>query len=283
MIGDIRKNDMDSNLLKIFVAVANNRSISLAAQELGFAQSNVTSRIKQLEKNLGHNLFHRIPKGVKLTFEGEKLYPHALEIIKKIENTILEMKSLEEQTILRIGSTESNAATRISPFLLKLHKKFPNMQLELVTGTTKDITNQLHDYKLDIAFISDKPKSSELLILNEFKEKIVLLEPKSEKIPDVILTFKKGCTYNEYLHNHYSDKGICSHRNFEFGSLETILSCVEAGMGRTLLPFNVVKKLGFTDKVKVSEVKELENIPTTLVCRKDCIPKISSYLKKFKI
>ncbi len=41
---------MDSNLLKIFVAVANNRSISLGANELGFAQSNVTSRIKQLEK-----------------------------------------------------------------------------------------------------------------------------------------------------------------------------------------------------------------------------------------
>ena len=107
---------MDSNLLKIFVVVADKKSISLAAQDLGFAQSNVTSRIKQLEKNIGHMLFHRIPKGVKLTVEGEKLYPHAKEIIKKIENTILEMKSLDEQPLLRIGSTESNAATRISPF-----------------------------------------------------------------------------------------------------------------------------------------------------------------------
>lgn len=283
MIDDIRISDMDSNLLKIFVSVADNKSISLAALELGFAQSNVTSRIKQLEKNLGHNLFHRVPKGVKLTIEGERLYPHAREIVKKIENTILEMKSLEEQPILRIGSTESNAATRISGFLLKLHKKFPNMQLELITGTTNDITKQLLDYKIDIAFISDKPKNSELLILNEFKEKIVLLEPKTGKIPDVILTFKKGCTYNEYLHNHYSNNGICSHRNFEFGSLDTILSCIEAGMGRTLLPLNVVKKLGFEDKLKIVEIKELEDIPTTLVCKKDCIPKIASYLKSLKI
>jgi LysR family transcriptional regulator, cell division regulator len=89
MIYDIRRSDMDSNLLKIFVAVANNQSISLGAQELGFAQSNVTSRIKQLEKNIGYTLFHRIPKGVKLTKEGEKLYPHAIDIVKKIQNTIL--------------------------------------------------------------------------------------------------------------------------------------------------------------------------------------------------
>ena len=62
---------MDSNLLKVFVAVANNKSVSLGAKELGFAQSNVTSRIKQLEKNLGFSLFHRVPKGVILNKEGE--------------------------------------------------------------------------------------------------------------------------------------------------------------------------------------------------------------------
>ena len=60
---------MDSNLLKVFLAVSNNKSISLAAKELKCAQSNVTSRIKQLEKNLGFSLFHRVPKGVILTKE----------------------------------------------------------------------------------------------------------------------------------------------------------------------------------------------------------------------
>ena len=169
------------------------------------------------------------------------------------------------------------------PFLVKIHKDFPNMELELITGTTNTITEKLLNFELDIAFISDTPKNSELHILNIFKEKIVLLEPKTGKVPDVILTFKKGCAYNEYLHKHYSKNGICSHRNFEFGSLETILSCVEAGMGRTLLPLTVIEKLGFKNRVKIIEIKELSDIPTTLVCRKDCIPKIASYLENFKI
>ncbi|WP_258237580.1 LysR family transcriptional regulator [Arcobacter sp. CECT 9188] len=80
---------MDSTLLRIFLSVANNRSISLAALELGFAQSNITTRVKQLENSIGHLLFHRVPKGVKLTHEGEKLYPFAVEIVKKLMKLFL--------------------------------------------------------------------------------------------------------------------------------------------------------------------------------------------------
>lgn len=62
---------MDSNLLKVFIAVANTNSISQAAKELEFTQSNVTLRIKQLEKNVGYSLFHRTNRGVILTNEGK--------------------------------------------------------------------------------------------------------------------------------------------------------------------------------------------------------------------
>ncbi len=125
---------MDSNLLKVFVAVANKQSISLGAQELGYAQSNVTSRIKQLEKSIGQVLFHRVPKGVILTQEGEKLFKHAIEIVRKVEDAILDMQNIQEQKKLIVGSTDCNAAVRISPFLVKLHEDYPNTQLELLTG-----------------------------------------------------------------------------------------------------------------------------------------------------
>ena len=71
---------MDSSLLKVFVEVARENSITKAANKLNFAQSNVTSRIKQLEKSLGFALFHRVPKGMILSKEGEKLYPYAVVI-----------------------------------------------------------------------------------------------------------------------------------------------------------------------------------------------------------
>lgn len=284
MIGDIRKNDMDLNLLKVFVSVANNKSISIAANELKCAQSNVTSRVKQLEKVLGLELFHRVPKGVILTSSGEKFYPQALEIIHKMESSIASLCEDKQISSFKIGSTDCNAVVRISPFLLKLHEDFPKMQLELFTGTTKDIMQLILDYKVDIAFISGEPTNDSLMILKKFEEEIAILEPQEENSPNVALSFKDGCVYDEFLKNYYKEKNIYVEKTLPFGNLETILSCIKVGMGKTLLPTSIVKKMGYDKDIKITILpKDEANIPTCLICRKDNIPKISNYLKKMDI
>ncbi|MGE0050963.1 MAG: LysR family transcriptional regulator [Arcobacter sp.] len=274
---------MDSNLLKVFVEVANEKSISKAAINLEFAQSNVTSRIKQLEKSLETTLFYRVPKGVILSKEGEKLYPYALEIVKKIELANYEMKNINQQKHLIIGSTESNASTRIIPFLLQLHEDFSNTSLELITNTTKEITKKVLDYKVDIAFISGFPKNDELIILNKIEENIVLVESKEENTSNTFLSFKNGCAYNdfgqEYLKN-ISEKEL---KNLEFGNYETILGCIKAGMGKSILPLSIIKKLNYEKDLKITELsKDIVNLPTCMVCRKDNLPRIKNYLENFK-
>jgi LysR family transcriptional regulator, cell division regulator len=282
MINDIRKRDMDSNLLKVFVEVAREKSITKAANNLEFAQSNVTSRIKQLEKSLGFALFHRVPKGVILSKEGEKLYPYAVEIVKKVKQATYDMKNIDNQEHLIVGSTESNASTRIVPFLLQLHSDFPNMSLELITNTTREITKELLDYKVDIAFMSGEPKHEDLVVLNKIDEEIVLVEAKNENTPNVFLSFKNGCAYNEFGQNYLKEFSDENFKNLEFGNYETILGCVKAGMGKSLLPLSIVKKLKYEDDLKIINLpKQLANIPTCLVCRKDNIPKIKNYLKEY--
>lgn len=273
---------MDSNLLKVFVEVAREKSITKAANNLEFAQSNVTSRIKQLEKSLGFALFHRVPKGVILSKEGEKLYPYAVEIVKKVKQATYDMKNIDNQEHLIVGSTESNASTRIVPFLLQLHSDFPNMSLELITNTTREITKELLDYKVDIAFMSGEPKHEDLVILNKIDEEIVLVEAKNENTPNVFLSFKNGCAYNEFGQNYLKEFSDENFKNLEFGNYETILGCVKAGMGKSFLPLSIVKKLKYEDDLKIINLpKQLANIPTCLVCRKDNIPKIKNYLKEY--
>ena len=275
---------MDSNLLKVFVAVSNNKSISLGAKELGFAQSNVTSRIKQLEKSLGFSLFHRVPKGVILNQEGEKLYKHAVEIVKKVDDAIADMQNIEHQKKLIVGSTGCNAAVRIPSFLLKLHEDYPNIQLELLTGTTRDVVQLILNYQVDIAFISGEPQSEELLVIKRYKEEIAILEAKNENSQNVILSFKEGCAYDEFLKNYYKEKEIKIEKSLSFGSLETILACVKAGMGKTLLPTSLVEKLGFTNELKITKLDvKVANIPTCLVCRKNYIPNIKEYLEELDL
>lgn len=274
---------MDSSLLKIFLSVADNKSISLGAKELGFAQSNVTSRIKQLEKSLECSLFYRVPKGVVLTSDGERLYKHAIEIVKKVEDAILDMQNSQHQKKLIVGSTDCNAAVRISSFLMQVHKDFPNMQMELLTGTTRDMLELISNYKVDIAFVSGEPKRDDLIVLKKFEEEIAILEPKENNSANVVLSFKEGCAYDEFLKDYYNKKGKEIEKSLSFGSLETILACVKTGMGKTLLPTNLVEKLGFINDVKITKLdKKTANIPTCLVCRKDNIPKIAKYLEEME-
>ena len=273
---------MDSSLLKVFVEVARENSITKAANKLNFAQSNVTSRIKQLEKSLGFALFHRVPKGVILSKEGEKLYPYAVEIVKKVELATFSMKNINNQEHLLIGSTESNATTRIVPFLVQLHSDFPNMSLELITNTTREITKELLDYKVDIAFISGVPKHSDLIVLNKVEEDIVIVEPKTGDAPNVFLSFKNGCAYNEFGQTYLKNSSNEDFKTLEFGNYEIILGCVKAGMGKSLLPMSIVKKHKYENDLKITALpKELANMPTCLVCRKDNIPKIEEYLENY--
>ena len=273
---------MDSSLLKVFVEVAQENSITKAANKLNFAQSNVTSRIKQLEKSLGFALFHRVPKGVILSKEGEKLYPYAVEIVKKVELATFSMKNINNQEHLIIGSTESNATTRIVPFLVQLHSDFPNMSLELITNTTREITKELLDYKVDIAFISGIPKHSDLIVLNKVEEDIVVVEPKIGDAPNVFLSFKNGCAYNEFGQTYLKNSSNEDFKTLEFGNYEIILGCVKAGMGKSLLPMSIVKKHKYENDLKITALpKELANMPTCLVCRKDNIPKIEEYLENY--
>lgn len=275
---------MDSNLLNVFVTVANKKSISKAATKLKAAQSNITSKIQQLEKKLECKLFHRVPSGVLLTKEGEKLYSHATEIVKKIEFATMDMKNILIEQKLIIGSTEANANVMIVDFLVKLHKDFPNIELELLTNTTEDIKRMLLEYKLDIGFISGIPKEEEFIILNKIDETLVIAQPKQKEIPNVLISFKKGCSYSAFADKYFFEKESLNMKKLGFASYETILGCIEAGIGQSILPLSIIKKLGYENKINiVSLPKDIEYMPTCMVCRKDNIPKISDYLRNIDI
>jgi DNA-binding transcriptional LysR family regulator len=266
--------DMDSSLLKVFVAVEAEGSFSGAAKRLHYVQSNITARIKQLEDSIGRPLFHRKPRGVALTVAGEVLLPHAKEIVKRMEDVELAMKNLGDVAgRIRIGSIESNAAVRLTPLLVDLHQKYPKVDFQLYTGTTQQVLEELLDYQLDIAFVSGVPSHPDIEVLKVIPEKMVLVEPADGIVPDVVITFKRGCTYKAFLDDIMLERGVAEYRVMEFGSLDTILGCVAAGMGRTLLPMKVVEQVADMSAVRVVNLtKEQENIPTCLICRKDARP-----------
>ncbi len=267
---------MDSNLLKVFLAVSSNKSISLAALELGYAQSNVTTKIKQLESSIGYPLFHRIPKGVKLTHEGEKLYPYAVEIVKKLEEAVSKIKNNNLQENLKIGSTQTNAPIRLLPFARKLNEDYPSMKIDIFTDTTPFVVSALLDYKVDIAFVSGDPNHKDIKVLQVFEEDIYLVESKDKGSENCILGYKDSCAYFTYLYSEFRKQSNQTFKINTFENFETILGCAQMGMGKALVPISIIKKYGYKDNLKMTKVDC--GLSTHLVCRNDNIPIIHDYL-----
>jgi len=273
--------NMESSLLKVFVAVANKKSISFGAKTLGVTQSNVTLRIKQLEKDLGYCLFHRIPSGTILTKEGEKLYPLAVEIVKKVQEATLKMKNIKHQDMLRIGSGQANVALRLLPFMHKLKSKYEDMELELFINANPPLLEQLLSYKLDIAFITGKQKHKDLMVLNEFDNDLYLVQALKDKSDNCLIGYKKDSFHYQFLVQYNKDNNNKEFKSMFIENYEVMLGCVKAGMGIAYMSKKIIKKYDYVNKLKLTK---LPNEPKTyLICRKDYKPMISNYLKRMKI
>lgn len=275
---------MESSLLKVFVAVANKKSISLGAQDLGVTQSNVTHRIKQLEKVVGYLLFHRVPKGVILTKEGEKLYPFAMDIVKKTEEAELQMKNISHQELLRIGTSQANAAVRLLEFCEKLNKKYPDMKIEISTNGTPTVIADLLDYKIDIGFVAGNPNHDEIIVLNKFDDDLYFIESKTKETPNCLIGYRENSTHFLYLQEYMKKQGNSNFKTMIIQNYDVMQGFVRAGFGKAFLSKALIDKYGYSNDFQLKKIENAdEDLATYLICRKDYMPMISNYLRKIKL
>ncbi|MGF7088064.1 DNA-binding transcriptional LysR family regulator [Kroppenstedtia sanguinis] len=152
---------MDVRDLQFFRSVARHESVSKAAEELNYVQSNVTTRIGRLEKELKTKLFYRNGgKGMILTPAGRILVQYADRILQ----LITEAKSafLDPQGPLKIGSTESIAAVHLPPLLKDYHLSYPDVYISLVTSSSEELIDKVINYELDGAFVVGPVNRSDL-------------------------------------------------------------------------------------------------------------------------
>lgn len=265
---------MEISDLKIFLAVAQKGSISRAAEELHYVQSNVTTRIKQLEEGLGSALFHRKSKGVNLTTSGYLLLDYAERIVrltKEAEEAIIDQK--EPKGRLFIGSMETTAAVRLPPLLASYHRSYPEVELNLVTGPSAETLKRLLDFQVDGALVAGKVAHDALVVERAYEEELVLVapldvNPLKQMTSLKILVFRTGCSYRAQLESWLRTTGRSSYQIMEFGSIEGILGCVAAGMGLSFLPRSVVEQPHFLKNCSLHSLPEdFGNMTTWFVRR----------------
>ncbi|MBV9859250.1 MAG: LysR family transcriptional regulator [Alphaproteobacteria bacterium] len=267
---------MDIDDLKIFEAVARLRSMNRAASELNTVQSNVTSRIKALEDDIGCALFYRHSRGVLVTAAGERLLPYASEAARLLADARAAARDDgAPRGVLTIGSLETTAALRLAPLLARYAGAYPDVDLVLRTGTTRELIDDVLARRVDGAYVCGPAAHPELCEDTVFREELVILaSPSAESLQTVLrgagvrlVVLRAGCSYRQMLEALLARRGIPVRRILEFGTLEAIFGCVAAGLGITLLPRALVGPVCATGRLSVHTLPPADAMVETVFIR----------------
>jgi DNA-binding transcriptional LysR family regulator len=269
---------MDFVELQIFKAVAEQGGITKAAASLHRVQSNVTTRVKQLEERVGAKLFHRKGRRLILSSEGKVLLAYAERMLRLSEEAQAALKGNAPQGVFRIGALESTAATRLPPILSRYHLRYPAVRLEMLTGTSGALVGKVLNEEVEAAFVAEPFAADGLETELAFTEELVLITPRSYPSsiksprdigPSTVLAFTTGCSYRRRLEAWLARYDVCPQRVMEYGSYHAIVACAAAGSGIAVVPRSVLRTVGAEAQVAVHALPaSVATAKTMLVWRK---------------
>ena len=262
--------------LEVFKSVVDEGGIIRAASKLHRVPSAVTTRIKQLEASMGVKLFHRDRQRLHLSPAGELLLDYAERLIQLSEEARDVVTGTTPRGVFRLGALESTTASRLPPILAGFHARYPDVRLELTTGTNDGLLGQIGERKLDAAFIAEVPSGRAVEHMPIFTERLTLISSEDhtpiKRARDVeglsLIAFPEGCAYRRVLQRWLGADSLATFRVLDLSSYHAIVACVAAGTGVALVPESVLDTMPHANVRRHAIPKAQSQITTPLVWRR---------------
>ncbi|MFL6056910.1 MAG: LysR substrate-binding domain-containing protein [Actinoallomurus sp.] len=246
---------MQLHQLSYFVAVAEVRHFTQAAETLRVAQPSLSKQIRTLEAELGAPLFSRARGNITLTPAGEALLPLARRILADVETARREVQDLTglRRGRVRLGATPSLFAGLLADALVRFRTRYPGIELRVEEGGSRDLVRDLARGQLDLALIilplqSTDPALETTPIL---REDLVVVSSHADaptrsplRIEDLrsrpLVMFRRGYDLREATQAACRQAGFEPRFAVEGGEMDAVLRFVEAGMGSAVVPSMVL-------------------------------------------
>ncbi|MFJ7364810.1 LysR family transcriptional regulator [Peribacillus frigoritolerans] len=262
---------MELRQLITFKTIVEKGGFNKAAEHLGYAQSSITTHIKELEKELGRPVFDRLGKKVILTHYGNEFLSYATKIIE-LYNQSLNIDK-EPQGALTLGISESLTICRIPSLLLEYKTKYPKVKLSLKSLENYDVTKSLQNGEIDIALLLEKDgwRQEELYSEKLIRERMVLISSLNvEDLSQTALYTESRCSYKSVFDEYIRHQNMDVTESLEFQSIEAIKQCVKSGLGVSLVPYFSVREELESNKLKGEIIPQHHSsISTYLTYHKD--------------
>ncbi len=261
---------MEIRHLKLVKKVAETKSLTKAKDTLFLSQSALSHQLKEIETELGTNLFHRVNKQLILTNAGKMLLDSAERILSDIEATELSIKKYVSghTGTLRLATQCYTCYHWLPGLMIDFKKEFPNVEIEIFLDNNSDVEDQILQGKIDIAVIYETSDRAKVKYHELFRDELFALVPKGHpwtKKPYVVA--QDFADQNVIIHSYplesvslfsqlLTPEGVTPKKVMQIQVTEAVVEMVKAGMGVNVMAKWIVEpylKDGGLELVPVSK------------------------------
>lgn len=242
-------------LYRIFCQVAKYNSFSQAAKTLYLSQPAVSQSVKQLEEQLGVQLFTRGSKGVTLTQQGKLLYEYASSAMGLLDSAEQKLQSMKELTVgeLRIGAGDVIIKNLLLPYLERFHQIYPQVHLSILNRTSRESMELLQSGIIDVAFVNLPMEGESMRIHHTFPIHDVFAAGKpfhylKEKFPlslrelaeQPLILFERKSNTRRQIESFFLERGVAISPEIELASYELLqdFACIGLGVSCVIREFS---------------------------------------------
>jgi DNA-binding transcriptional LysR family regulator len=262
---------MNLSQLKAFLAVAQDRSFSRAAEKLYLTQPAVSKQIQALEEALGMRLFDRVGRSILLTQAGNILHDHAhiaFQTLEEARETINQLRGLQR------GHLRISAASTIGTYMLpqplgELKSQFPGIEISLAITNKARVVQQVLSHEVELGFVGPPVEPAELEMEEYLLDELVLIMAPThrlaqeesvgvaELVEEVFILREQGSGTREIMEEELGRVRVSLKKAMELGSTEAIKQAVAANLGVSIVSKFAISLEILQGRLAVARLPEL--------------------------
>ncbi|QND52951.1 LysR family transcriptional regulator [Phyllobacterium sp. 628] len=229
--------NLDPHLLRALVVVAETGTVSGAAERLSRTQAAISMQLKRLEVDLGTQLLTRTSRGVTLTDSGQILVAYARKLIALGDDARQQIEGRQLVGRVRLGLIEDLVATRLPILLAEFRKRFPQVELDLITAHSGELSQSLQTEKLDMV-IADPSRFASVPFFHWSRQLVwsgsrMIDVGEGDAIP--LIVFEGSCTWQDKTTVAFAAAGVAWSVACRVSSYGALIGALRAGLGYSLM------------------------------------------------
>lgn len=261
---------MDLHQLKVFQTAVKAGGFTLASRKLHLSQSTISQHIKQLEEELGCQLFLRVGKQVLPTQAGQLLREHCERIFQDVKNaemSIQELTGLRKGKV-RFGTGATTLIYQLPPVLEAYQALYPEVELIVVSDISEVIRQEVQAHRLDLGLVMLPVTETNLQVEPLFAEELQIALParhplaqkRSLRVSDLsqlrFILYERKTVMRQLIDSFFAELGVQPQVTMVMENIEAIKSLIGAGLGASVLPVHAIGNEAADKKVRLLRVEK---------------------------